>query len=568
MSPQPKDGPGTVADLIARAVAGAGTQVAFGHPGGEVIRVIDALERAGVRFVVTHHEEAAVFMAMGYGEFTGRPGVSVATIGPGAANAVGGVAAAWLERAPMIALTATRRPDGAPLSTHQLLDLNALFAPIAKASITLTAENATETVAAAVELASRPRPGPVHLAVSSEVAGAMPIDSREGVGRAPAPDDRKAAGNVANLPGLAGRAADLLARARRPAVVVGLGLLDPRRAPAALRLVRALGAPVVATPKAKGIVPEDDPLFTGVLEGAGHERVVGFLRQADLLLCLGVDSVEFARPWRLDAPIIHIDDFPPNDGLAGDGYYEPEVELVGDVPGALAALEAAMEARSSRTSGGGWTHREIAGHRHDLEEYLHSGGGGLRSLDVVEALRSALPRSAIATVDVGAHKVLIGQAWRSFAPRTYFVANGLSSMGYAVPVAAAIRLAQTDAPDSSAVPDAPVVASPVVAFVGDGGLSMYLGELETLVRLGVDILVVVFADESLELIRLSQVAAGLPEVGTTFANPDWQALGRAFGIPVHELETVAEVPAAVARAVGGRGPRLLVVHIARGSYRL
>jgi acetolactate synthase-1/2/3 large subunit len=311
-------------------------------------------------------------------------------------------------------------------------------------------------------------------------------------------------------------------------------------------------------------VPEDDPLFGGVLEGAGHEQVVAFLREADLLLCLGADSVEFARSWRLDAPIIHLDDFP------ADGYYQPEFELVGDVRAALAALEAALEARLSEPSGRGWTPEEIADHRQALEAHLHSGGDGLRSVDVVEALRAALPRGAIATVDVGAHKVLVGQAWRSFAPRTYFVANGLSSMGYAVPVAAAIRLAQAESAEAlaSSVTASPLVPSPVVAFVGDGGLSMYLGELETLVRLGVDLLVVVFADESLELIRLSQVAAALPEVGTTFTNPDWQALGRAFGIPVHELESVAEVPDTVSRAVGARGVRLLVAHIARGSYRL
>jgi acetolactate synthase-1/2/3 large subunit len=553
---QPKGGPGTVAEVIAGAVAQAGTRVAFGHPGGEVVRIIDALERAGVRFVVTHHEETAVFMAMGYGEFTGRPGVSVATIGPGAANALGGVAAAWLERAPLIALTATRGPDGAPRSTHQLLDLSALFEPISKASSTLTAENATETVAWAVALAGAPRPGPVHLAVSSEVAVASPIGAPTAGASAQPPDEGRpaAAGEFAAL---ATRAADLLSAARRPAVIVGLGVVDQGRAPAALEFIRALGAPAATTPKAKGVVPEDDPLFAGVLEGAGHEQVVAFLHEADLIVCLGIDSVEFARPWRLAAPIIHVDDFP------SDGYYQPEVELIGDVPAAMAALEAAVRAGSGRRTAAGWTHKQIADQRHALQEYLHSGGGGLRSVDVVDALRSALPRSSIATVDVGAHKVLLGQTWTSFAPRTYFVANGLSSMGYAVPVAAAIRLAQADAPDSPAAPDAPVMA-----FVGDGGLSMYLGELETLVRLGIALLVVVFADESLELIRLSQVAAGLPEVGTTFTNPDWQALGRAFGIPVLELESVGDVPATVARAVGAQGVRLLVAHIARGSYRL
>src|SRR5438034_7670123 len=144
------EGSRTVADVVATALAVAGTQVAFGHPGGEVVRVIDALERAGIRFVVTHHEETAVFMAMGFGEYTGRPGISVATIGPGAANAVGGVAAAFLERAPVVALTATRAPGSAPGSAHQLLDLGALFGPISKASFELSSENAEESVASAM----------------------------------------------------------------------------------------------------------------------------------------------------------------------------------------------------------------------------------------------------------------------------------------------------------------------------------------------------------------------------------------------------------------------------------
>ena len=495
-------------------------------------------------------------MAMGFGEYTGRPGISVATIGPGAANAVGGVAAAFLERAPVVALTATRAPGSAPGSTHQLLDLGRLFGPVSKGSFELSSENAEESVAAAIALARQPRPGPVHIAVASEVAGAAaaspweraaPGVASEGPGAAAAASsgepDRAGARSESGLDARSlARARSQLASAHRPAVIVGLGVRDPSRAPVALDLARAIGGPVASTPKAKGIVPEDDPLFCGTLEGAGESRVVRFLSGADLLVCLGVDSVEFARPWRFDAPVIHIDDFP------ADGYYQPSAELSGDVTRAMAGLrEAAGGARD-------WGAADVATVRAEVRDSLRSSAAGLQPVQVVDAVRAALPRDAIATVDVGAHKVLLDQAWPVYEQGTFFVANGLSSMGYAVPVAAAIRLAEP--------------ARPIVAFVGDGGLTMYLGELETIVRLGLDLLVVVFADASLELIRLSQVEAGVPEVGTTFADPDWAALGRAFGIAVHEVDSPVGLTDAVTRAVAAKGVRLLVAHVDRGAYRL
>jgi acetolactate synthase-1/2/3 large subunit len=288
-------------------------------------------------------------------------------------------------------------------------------------------------------------------------------------------------------------------------------------------------------------VPEDDPLYAGNHEGAGDDLVVALLQQADVLVCLGVDSIEFAKPWRLDVPIVHVDD------LAGDGYYDPAVEVTGDVQRSMRAL-LDLPTRDP------WAIDAIAAVRRDVSAYVEGTAAGLRPNAVAAAVRAALPRDAITTIDVGAHKILLCQAWPAYAPRTFFIANGLSPMGYSVSVGTAIAVLEP--------------GPPVVSFVGDGGLAMYLGELETVVRLGADLLIVVFADESLELIRLAQARAGVSEVGTTFANPDWQALGRAFGIPVHEVEAPADLERAVSTAVAGRGPRLLVAHLDRGAYRL
>jgi acetolactate synthase-1/2/3 large subunit len=446
----------------------------------------------------------------------------------------------------MLALTGTRDADSSPRSTHQLLDLEGAFGPIAKGSLEVTADNAEWTIGAAIQHATAPRPGPVHLAISSDAVRA-PIAADAG-GTPPAPSEPEPAwaAEPTAPPGddTVARARELLAGSRRPAVLVGRGVLDPSRAPKALELVHAIGGPVAAAPKAKGVVPEDDPLYCGNLEGAGDELVVEFLRAADLVVCLGVDSVEFAKPWRLDVPIVHVDD------VASDGYYETAVELTGDVGAAIDALGDGMGSRREPD----WRPDGIAQVRQAVMDFLAGTSGGLRPLDVASAVREALPRDAITTIDVGAHKLLLCQAWPAYAPRTFFVANGLSPMGYAVPVAAASRLVSPE--------------TPVVAFVGDGGLAMYLGELETVVRFGLDLLIVVFADESLELIRVAQAKAGLPEVGTSFRNPDWSALGRAFGIEVHEVDTLDRLGATVDRAVKATGVRLLVAHIDRGAYRL
>ncbi len=527
-----------IADGVAAAIAGAGTTFAAGHPGGEVVVLMDALERQGIRFVLTHHENTAAFMACGFGELTGKPGVCVATLGPGATNMVTGVASAYLERAPVLAFTGDLAVGAPPGTTHQRLDLTALYRPVTKRSSRLTAENALGEVQAALDECRAERPGPVHLALPADVASldAGPAPARDTPARRPAPNTTRI--DTAAVDGARG----LLGRARRPAIIAGIGALRADASGAIAALARGLDCPVAVPPKAKGLFPENDVRFAGVLEMAGSDLVTDFLKGADLLLVVGLDVVELDKPWDLEAPVVHIDGLPNE-----DRYYDAEVELVGPIPRLLEAL-----AESATRSA--WSESELAAHRERLASFVRPESARLQAWQVVDAVRRGLPRSAIATSDVGAHKMLVGQTWETFAPRTFFMANGLSSMGYAIPVAMAARLALPE--------------RPAVAFVGDGGITMYLGEIETAVRLGLDLLIVVFADQRLELIRRSQVRRNVRTIGTSFSNPDFEAFARSCGATGYRASSTADLERSLQRALGSPGVRILAAEIDGDDYRL
>ncbi|MHB8620617.1 MAG: thiamine pyrophosphate-binding protein, partial [Chloroflexota bacterium] len=525
----------TVAGVIARVVAGTGAAFAFGHPGGEVVVLMDALQRAGLRYILTHHENTAAFMAGAYAEMTDRPGVCVATLGPGAANMACGVANAFLDRASVLAFTGALALGAPRGTTHQAIDLNALYAPITKATFAVTADSAGQDIRRAVALCRAQRRGPVHLSIPSDVATAacQPVNGQ--------PE----ADQPTLLPPaqLFARAVSLLRRARRPALLLGVGAQRAGAGPAAVALAHKVGAAVAVTPKGKGLLPEDDPLFAGVLEMAGDDLVIEFLKDADAIVAAGLDVVELDKPWRLSAPMIHVGALPNQ-----EGYYPAEVELVGEVPAILERLAA------DSVSAQGWSGESIENHRRGLRAYLCPRAEHLQPWQVVDAVRAALPRNAVAATDVGIHKFLGGQLWQTFEARTFFMSNGLSAMGYGLPTAATACLVWPD--------------RPAVVFVGDGGLGMYLGELETIRRLGLDLLVVVMADGSLELIRRSQMRREVSLEGTSFTNPDFVQVARAFGGQGYEVQSLSDLKRAVNSAARSKGLRLIAARIDGGDYRV
>ena len=523
----------TVAEVMAQTLRELGVTRMCGLPGGETLEFIDAAHQAGIRFILTRREETAAFMADALGQIERQPGVCLATLGPGAMNLALGVANAYLDRSPMIAITATLARSAAPYATHQNVDLNAVYRPFTKATWLLDGCDTAATVRRAWRLALEPRPGPVHLALAGDVARLEDVAA-----------DGPSAIDVSvpplgppSLPDLAA-VADRLARARRPVVILGLDLA-PYPPDRALRaFLETLNVPVFVAPKAKGAIPEDHPLFFGVCAGVAADHViVDFFRRADLLVGIGYDPVESNRIWHQALPLVSLGPL----SIAADRF-RPLAECPGDLQATLAAMR-------QRTFGPyEWTDAELAAFRAEMEATLHppvDSPRGLSPVEVTRRLRALVPRDAIVTTDVGAVKFITSQAFTTWEPMTFLQSNGLSSMGFALPGAMAARLAHP--------------GRPVVCTVGDGGFGMCLADVETCVRERLPFLTVVFNDRQLSLIQVIQRNKHLPGCGVEYGPVDFAAAAEAMGAIGLRASTMAEFEAAVKQGLAA--DRLTVVDV-------
>jgi len=537
----------TVAEVLANTLRDAGVERMYGLPGGEILEFIEAARKVGIEFILVRHEAVAAFMADVSGQIERKPGVCVSTLGPGAMNLTLGVANAFLDRSPLIAITATMSTASAPYATHQQLDLNAVFRPFTKQTVTLDGVNTAATVRRAWQAAMTPRFGPVHLALPSDVARQPERQAQDPAMVALAPDPPPRA-----RPDAIARMADAIAHARRPVVLLGLDL-DPRVDPPAVRrFTEALGAPVFVTPKAKGIFPEDHPRFFGICSGlAADSVIVDFLGQADLLIGVGFDPVESDKIWHQTMKLVSIG---PLSIAAGE--YRPALELVGDVTASLGAL-----AERSYTALD-WTPENERQFRAALEETLagrphpthqtHPTQHGLSALAVTRRLRDLFPPETIVTTDVGSIKLIVSQAWRATVPMTFLESNGLSAMGYGLPAAMAAKLAFPD--------------RPVLCTMGDGGFSMVFADLETCVRRRIPFITVVYNDCALSLIRVAQEKRGHVDYGVRYGAVDFAAASAALGAWSRRASTLDELEAAVKEAQRLDVPAVIEVPIDPAEY--
>ena len=508
----------TCADVVARALKDAGVTRMFGLPGGEILDFMEAARRAGIEFLLTRQESTAAFMADVTGQISGVPGVCVATLGPGAVNMTLGVANAFLDRSPVIAITASHALAASPYATHQNLDLNGVYKPFTKLAVTLDGHETAVTMARAIEASLSPRRGPVHIALPSDVA------------RRVAGDEPALVIRPAGAPAAVGSVDDVVAAlgpARRPIAILGLDL-DPRGHARPVRdFVKALGLPVFVTPKAKGIFPEDDPQFYGVCAGvSGDGLIVDFLATSDLLLGIGFDPVESDKLWHQTMPLVSIGP----DSIAA-GSYRPRAEATGDLVAIMrAVLDRVRPAFAWKTS-------DRTRFRERLESVLRpaSRPRGLSGFELTCRLRERFPRETIFTTDVGSVKMITTQAWTAYEPLTFFESNGLSAMSYALPAAMAARLQFPD--------------RPVLCTIGDGGLGMTLAEIETCVRERIHFITVVFNDNSLSLIDMAQQRRGLPVLGVRYGAVDFAAAATAMGAWARRVESMRELDAALDEAV-------------------
>jgi len=525
----------TVARLIGQRLHAAGIRHVFGHPGGEVVDLIEGFRAAGLEFVLAKHETGAAFMAEAMASSTGGPGACLATLGPGATNLVTGIAHAYLDRAPVIALTGQLPVDRYEIVTHQKLDLRALFAPITKWQARVSAANAEAATDRALRVALRPRRGPVFLEVPSDVPSQ---DARPSDAGPEEPEERR--GSAPPDPGAVAAAAGLLAQSRRPVLFAGLDALDDASAEPLRRFVEGWGIPTILSPKAKGLLRDDHPLSIGTIEGLGSAKLYEWVAARDLVVMVGFDPVEFDRDWVSPAPVIHVSPL-PND----DRYYRSAVDVVGAVADSLDAL--GVSAATKDTA-------DARRFRDEFRRFVRPARTGLTSQDVLGALREALPEDALVSCDVGFNKSVSIQCWPAYAPRTFFVSNGLSSMGYGLPAAIGLKLAHPE--------------RGVACILGDGGFAMSVAELETAARLGLAITVVVLADEALQQIKAGQERKGFPVTGTTFGALDYRALATAFGADGVEARTLDECRTAFRDAARSTRVTLIAAHVDPAGYRL
>jgi acetolactate synthase I/II/III large subunit len=511
----------STAALLAGYVHAAGVRHIFGYPGESVIDFMEAARQRGVGVVSAVREATAAFMAEGAAMATGLPGVCLSTLGPGSTAVLNGVASATLDRVPVLAISGQIESSREQFFTHQVVDHGRMFAPVTKQTLRLHPASADIVARKALRTAVAERPGAVHLTVTAD-AWAVPAGTAE----ITLPPLAPAAGTV-EVYGDGDPLADLRA-ARRPVLLAGTAAVRCGAGPELVALAELAGIPVVVSPMAKGVVPEDHPYFAGVLDMAGHRVLWDLLASADLILAAGFDPVELISPWSISTPVLHLDTTPNTDQVYASAH-----ELVGDV-GALVGWIAVQWSGQPR-----WTPAEVAAHRARLRAAWQAGRaeGRLNPSEVVSIAREAAPADAIVTTDVGSHKIMAGQVWSASRPRSVLMTNGLSAMGFGVPAAIAARLCLPD--------------RPVVALVGDGGFAMTATELRIAAELGLPVTVVVFADGSLNRIELRQQLMGYPPTATRLGGTDLPALAEAMGCDGVRADT----PAALEKALAGLAAR-------------
>ncbi len=499
----------------------------FGVPGGgSSLDLLAAARAQGIPFHLARTEVGAGIMALTLAELTRRPVGVLVTRGPGVAAAANGLANASLERAPVVLVADALGEAERRFATHQRFDQGAMAAPLTRAQ-----EAGASGAAAALSAAMSSPRGPAYLELSGEAARAE---------AAPPPSWRAPALPLPSSDAIA-TARALLAKARRPAIIAGLEAATPARAAWIRALAEALHAPVLVTYKAKGVLPDSHPLFGGVFTGGAAEAPI--LHEADLLITAGADPVEFIpQAWRFAAPVLDLADW-----VRGLDYVAPAIRLLG-----------AWETADLLPSRAAWPDGAIARHRGTWLAALENGPSGHAGLSPSAILRLAQraaresgadPRAA---VDAGAHMFPCTSFWQAERPGDLLISNGLATMGHALPAAIA-----------AAIHDP---ARGAVAFTGDGGLLMALGELATACALRLKLVVVVFNDAALSLIGIKTGGRELPARSLDWPECDFAQVMRGLGGSAWRAADEAGFAQAMHAAFASGGPALVDARCDPSSY--
>jgi acetolactate synthase-1/2/3 large subunit len=447
-----------------------------------------------------------------------------------------GVGGALLDRSPLIAFTTEVKDADLGRKVQMNIDHQALYRPLTKWTTRLRPADFRRGLDDAFRIAVAEAPGPVHIGLPSDIDGAdLPADCQAApLSRQPLPPP---------APALLAEAAGLLAKAKKPLLAIGLtaarlGLVDAVRAFVAKHRI-----PVVLTPMAKGIIDAGHPCYAGTLFHACSDLVAPVYRQADLVIGLGYDPIEFNyESWMPNVPLVHIDTAPAD--ITDDLYLA--CDLTGDPAVALAHLHALDLPAYA------WDFAEIKLAKDRLFRALTPATGAFTPSEFLAVLRAVLPADGLITGDVGAHVHLLGQLWQADAPNKFIMTNGWSSMGFGIPAAIGAKLCRP--------------ASPVACVTGDGGFLMNCGELLTARRLGLNVVVIVLCDRNLSLIEVKQGWKNVPQYATGLYDGDYFAADRFLGVPVLKARDAFEAKAALTAAFAQDGPAIIEAVVDGAAY--
>jgi len=523
------------ADVLVRCLEAEGVRYVFGIPGEETLELNRALAESSIEFVPVRHEQGAAYMADTYGRLTRSAGVCLGTIGPGATNLVTGIADAYLDHAPVVALTGQGDIERMHKESHQYIDIVSLFKPITKWNAQVTAPAIVpEVVRKAFKVAQAQKPGPTHLELPEDVMGAEldaePLPVRAGFRR---PETSATELEVA---------AEIIRDAEYPIVLAGNGAQRVDAAGALREFARVTGVPVAVTFMGKGLVDDDDEHSVGTVGLQDRDYALAGFDDADVVITVGFDLVEHAPShWNPDGDkrIVCIDTVSPE----VDEFFITEVDLIGDMEVILTRLGQTV----------GRVVEEVMPSR--LNEIVSSHFEAGRDDDAFPAhppralweLRQALGRDDMLISDVGLHKLWISRMFPAHEPNTVLIANGLAGMGIALPSAIAAKLVH---PERN-----------VVTVSGDGGFLMNCQELETAKRLGTAIVNVIWENAQFGSIVWKQDKKFGRHFGVDFTNPDFVGLAEAFGLPAWRCEAIGDFGEHLREALALEVPSLIVLPI-------
>jgi acetolactate synthase-1/2/3 large subunit len=521
-------------DLLVSALENEGVECIFALPGEENLDVVESLRHSRIKLVLTRHEQAAGFMAATYGRLTGRAGVCLTTLGPGALNLTTSAAYAHLGAMPMVMITGQKAIRSSRQARFQIVDIVATMRPLTKMATQIgSAQSIPTHVRDAFRIAQQERPGPVHLELPEDIAA----ESAEAALVPPHAVDLPVA-----PPSAIDRAAELIARAQRPLVMLGAAASRPRLAEPLSTFVRRMGIPFFNTQMGKGAVNGGSNLYMGTAALSERDWVHEAIDRADLIISIGHDTIE-KPPFLMGTQgpqVIHIGATP----ATVEQVYFPQAEIIGEVGAGIALLADRLEGRLPNAAALLGLREAILARLADRAEEDRF---PLTPQRLVHDVRSVMPHDGIVTLDNGMYKIWFARNYRTRVANTLLLDNALATMGAGLPSAIAASLLNPQ--------------RRVLAVCGDGGFLMNSQEMETAVRLGLNLVVLVLEDNAYGMIRWKQEVDGFADFGLRFGNPDFVAYAKAYGAKGSRVSSASGLAPGLEAAFGGGGVHLVVVPV-------